>query len=107
MRRYVLVLAMTTLILPSVLCARPLDHASAAASTEATPTAAPATTPVRDPSQQKSLLGLVMAALIESAEQQSTAQQASRRPAKAEADAVRPPTQADHAIEQVAVQAEP
>jgi hypothetical protein len=95
---------MAALILPSVLSAQQRDHAATPA--ETAPQATDATT-LRDTTAPKSLMGMVMAALIQSAEQQSAARRDLPRTAKVEPGTLTPPTQADRAIEQVAVQSEP
>jgi hypothetical protein len=110
MRRPLSVVVIATLLLPSVVAARLQDRDNKdAAHVADPPAAAPAATPGKHAPQ--SLLGMVMGALIQSAEQQSKSKQATSRrdpgkakPAAAGAD---PRTQTDVADEQIAVQSEP
>jgi len=123
MRRPLFVVAIATLLLPSVLAAQPPDADSKEAAHAADPQATPAATPGNHAS---SLMGMVMGALIQSAEQQSTSKQAAsqldsgkrdsskrdlgkRDPGKAKpaASGADPATRTNPATEKIAVQSEP
>lgn len=114
MRRSMLVLAFAALAVPSMLCAQQTQRDSASAALDTAPSAAPMQV-TRNANPPRSLMGMVMAVLIQSAEQQSAAQRdpATRPPsdrntgAEPRPDAAQPPEQASRASEQVAVQAEP
>ncbi|WP_457096758.1 hypothetical protein [Lysobacter sp. P5_B9] len=75
MRRPLFVVAIATLLLPSVLAAQQPEADSKEAAHVAEPQATPAATPGNHASS-RSLMRMVMGALIQSAEQQSTSKQA-------------------------------
>ncbi|HKN78851.1 MAG TPA: hypothetical protein VJW16_06760 [Lysobacter sp.] len=125
MRRPLFVVAIATLLLPSVLAAQPPDADSKEAAHAADPQATPAATPGNHASS-RSLMGMVMGALIQSAEQQSTSKQATgqrdsgkrdlgkrdlgkRDPGKAKpaASGTDPAARTNPATEKIAVQSEP
>lgn len=114
MRRFVLVLAITVLIAPSFLCAQQPERTATAPAAQPPDANATATDIRRNANTPRSLMGMVMAVLIESAEQQSAAKrdlakQESDRNTNTELqpDVLGPPMQASPANEQVAVQSEP
>ena len=112
MRRPLFVLVAAALVLPSALSARQPDPDPKSTAPDAAPAAeAQAAPAVAGHNGRQSLVGMVMAALIYSAEQQSTARKAATRQesGKAKPASVQtgPPAQADVSADQVAVQPEP
>ncbi|GAB3369186.1 hypothetical protein GCM10027431_15780 [Lysobacter rhizosphaerae] len=115
MRRPLFVAVIATLLLPSVLAAQPQDADSKEAAHVADAQATPAATPGNHASS-RSLMGMVMGAMIQSAEQQSKSNPAAgqrdspkqdpgkTKPADARKD---PAARTKPVAEQVAVQSEP
>lgn len=111
-RRLMLVLALAALTMPSILFAQQTERDSASAALDTAPSA-PTMQGPRNTNTPRSLMGMVMAVLIESAEQQSAAKHDPARQSdrntdtELQPDATDPPAQASRAPEQVAVQSEP
>jgi hypothetical protein len=123
MRRLLFVVAIATLLLPSVLAAQPQEADSKEAAHVANP---PPTATPGNHASSRSLMGMVMGALIQSAEQQSTSNEATgqrdsgkrdlgkrdlgkRDPDKAKpaASGADPAARTKPATEKIAVQSEP
>lgn len=113
MRRLMLVLALAALTMPSILSAQQTERDSASAALDTASSSAPTMQGPRNADTPRSLMGMVMAVLIDSAEQQSAAKHDPARQSdpntgtELQSDATAPPTQASRAREQVAVQSEP